>query len=342
MEQKRNQILYLGNQLQARGNSTPTTIDTLSALLREEGFHVITASAKRLKFFRMLDMLWHLIKHRKTVSKILIDTYSTQNFWYAVAIGNLSRLIKIPYYPILHGGNLPRRLENNAAQSKKLFHGATKNISPSLYLMEAFEKKGYHNIIHIPNSIDLSRYQFAGRRASFPKILWVRSFAEIYNPKMALEILNILKPTYPQAELCMVGPDKDGSLEQCKVFANNHGLDVKFTGKLSKEEWIDLAKEYNVFLNTSNFDNLPVSIIEAMALGLPVVSTDVGGLPFLIDPYKTGMLYPAMDANTAAERIKSLMNDPELQNSIARAGRAQAEKFDWKQVRQQWIEFLNQ
>ena len=65
---------------------------------------------------------------------------------------------------------------------------------------------------------------------------------------------------------------------------------MNFTGKLSKQEWRDLSKDYNVFINTTNFDNTPVSVIEAMALGIPVVSTNVGGLPFLITDKVDGVL----------------------------------------------------
>ena len=84
------------------------------------------------------------------------------------------------------------------------------------------------------------------------------------------------------ATLAMIGPDVDGSLTKVKDLARKKNLDVNFTGKLSKPEWINYSKDFNVFINTTNFDNTPVSVIEAMALGLPVVSTNVGGMPFLI------------------------------------------------------------
>src|SRR5690606_31616955 len=94
------------------------------------------------------------------------------------------------------------------------------------------------------------------------------------------------------ASLCMVGPDTDGSLSQVKALAKQLKVSVKFTGKLTKSEWNQLSKEYNIFINTTNFDNMPVSVIEAMALGLPVVSTNVGGLPYLITDGVDGMLVP--------------------------------------------------
>ena len=76
---------------------------------------------------------------------------------------------------------------------------------------------------------------------------------------------------------------KDGSMEACKEYAAEEKLPVKFTGKLEKNEWIKISADAGIFINTSNIDNTPVSLMEAMALGLPVVSTNVGGIPYLIE-----------------------------------------------------------
>ena len=142
----------------------------------------------------------------------------------------------------------------------------------------------------IPNSIDISLYPFLKRSKPKHKILWVRAFDKIYNPKLALETLELLIADFPDAELCMIGPDKDGSLNELSDLARKNSLPVTFRGKMSKVEWIDISKDFDVFLNTTNFDNTPVSLIEAMALGLPVVSTNVGGIPYLIEDQCNGVL----------------------------------------------------
>jgi len=88
----------------------------------------------------------------------------------------------------------------------------------------------------------------------------------------------------------MVGPDKDGSMEVCKKYVLINNLPVTFTGKLKKKNWTGLASKFDIFINTSNIDNSPLSVIEAMALGLPVITTNVGGIPFLIDHKVDGIL----------------------------------------------------
>ena len=148
-------LLYIGNKLASSG-STVTSIETLGELLKGEGFTVFMASSKRNKFVRLLDMMWAVIKYRKQVSYVLIDTYSTQNFFFAVAVANICRLFRLPYIPILRGGNLPKRIQKSRRHSWKLFNGAKVNVAPSEYLMEKFKIQGFSNLVHIPNSIELS------------------------------------------------------------------------------------------------------------------------------------------------------------------------------------------
>ena len=334
------QILYIGNKLKFRGG-TPTSIDTLAPLLREEGFEVKTASANPGKLQRLKEMLFLVIRNRKTADYVLIDTYSTQNFWYAVFVGSLCRRLGLKYIPILHGGDLPARLQRSAEVSKKLFANAFTNVAPSTYLLSRFKKFGFTNLQYIPNSIPLEEYEFKRRPQLKPRLLWVRSFSEVYNPLLALQALEILLLKHRDAELCMVGPEKDETLKICRRMAEEKELPVRFFGRMSKQHWIRLSAEYDIFLNTTNVDNTPVSVIEAMALGLSVVSTEVGGMPFLIEDKETGLLVPPRNAKKMAEAVEYLLQYPERGTVIADAARRQAETFDWKVARKEWRSLLD-
>ncbi|WP_194767988.1 glycosyltransferase family 4 protein [Tamlana sp. I1] len=329
-------LLYIGNQLSGE-DRTVTTIDTLSDLLSNSGFRVITASTKTNKVLRLLDMFWHIFKFRTRVDYVLIDTYSTQNFYYAFLCGRLCRLFNLKYIPILHGGNLPQRLKKSPKLSKTLFNNAYVNVAPSNYTKSNFEKFGYQNIICIPNVIELENYPFTQRSFKNIRLLWVRSFSEIYNPLLAVDVLNALKKDHLNAELCMVGPEVDGSLQKTKDYAKALGVEVTFTGKLSKPEWISLSESYNVFINTTTIDNMPVSVIEAMALGLPVVSTNVGGLPFLIKNDVNGVLVEPNSVKAFVYAIKNLVSNLEETQQIIQNARQNVEEYDWKCVKKQWI-----
>jgi glycosyltransferase involved in cell wall biosynthesis len=217
-----------------------------------------------------------------------------------------------------------------------LFNHAHCNIAPSLYLKEAFEARGYTNVRYIPNSIEISNYPFTTRRFDTPKLLWVRSFASLYNPQLAVQVLKALRDRGLEAELCMVGPDSDGTLAEVQALARRLDVKVTFTGKLTKAEWTALATDYNVFINTTNFDNTPVSVIEAMALGLPVVSTNVGGMPYLITHEVDGVLLPPKDVEAMVAAILHLFENPSKRALLIANARRKVEGFDWEVVKGMW------
>ena len=333
-------LLYIGNHIKTK-NSTVTTIETLSNHLITEGYSVKIASSFKNKYFRLLDMIFKVFANRRNTDLVLIDTYSTQNFYYAVVVAKMCNILKTPYIPILHGGNLPQRLVNSPKLSQKLFKNAITNIAPSHYLLNAFKKEGYANLSHIPNTIEIKKYPFIKREKLSAKLLWVRSFSKIYNPLLAIEIVEKLLDENIAVELCMIGPEKDGSLKECQEIVAQKKLPITFTGILAKEEWIAKSKEYDIFINTTNFDNTPVSLMEAMALGLPVVSTDIGGIPFLIDHENTGVLVSPNQAQLFVTEIIDLLNHPEKATAIAENARKIVENFDWEIVKHQWRAVLD-
>ena len=333
-------LLYIGNKLNQE-NSNITTIETLGNHLIDEGFDVIYSSSRINKLFRIMDMLSSVIKHRRKVDYVLIDTYSTQNFYFALAVSQLCRFLKIKYIPILHGGNLPNRLNKNPGFCKCIFNNAHVNVSPSIYLKNIFNDFGYTKVNFIPNSIDITEYDYQKKVVDKPKLFWLRSYKKIYNPLMAIHVANGLKEKGFDIELCMVGPDGDGSFLYAQRLARELNLDINFNMKMTKREWIELSNSYNIFINTSNFDNLPVSVIEAMALGFPIVSTNVGGLPFLIDDGNNGMLVAENDVEQMILKIVEIVQNQELANQLSLYARKKAEQFDWNAVKHEWHNILN-
>ena len=336
---KMTNVLYIGNALAQKGN-TSTTIDTLGDQL-SEFCNVSIASNKSNKILRLLDMVWSVIKFNKRTDYVLIDTYSTHNFYYALVVSQFCRLLRIKYIPILHGGNLEKRLIHNSRLSKLLFSNANKLVAPSKFLESIFLKYGYDNLSFIPNSIEIDNYTYRQREINNLNLLWVRSFSSIYNPELALLVLEELKSKGLNSNLTMVGPEVDGSMQRTKALATEKKLDVKFTGKLSKKDWINLSKSHNIFINTTNIDNTPVSVIEAMALGLPVVSTNVGGIPYLIQDKKEGILVPPNDAKKMSDAILEICNDVDLRKLISKNARSKVEDFDWNKIRCKWQQVLD-
>lgn len=335
----RKNLLYIGNKLSGH-NSTVTSIETLGLLLEKEGFTVHYASSKRNKMVRLSEMVFRTLQYRNKVDYVLIDTYSTYNFWYAFIISQLCRMLSIKYIPKLHGGDLPKRLKKNPLLCAMIFKNAYKNIAPSQYLLEAFSNRDYAELICIPNTIEVQKYEFKKREILAPRLLWVRSLSTIYNPEMALEVAFQVKKEFPLTQLCMVGPDKMKMKKKLKIKAKELQIDVVFTGKLSKSKWTKLSEGYDIFLNTTHFDNTPISVIEAMALGLPVVTTNVGGIPFLVKHRETALLVDDDDAAAMVANIKELLINKELRDALVMNALDLVQEFDWNLVKNQWIKIL--
>ena len=333
-------ILYIGNKLQSKRRNV-SSIDTLVPLFEKEGFTLFYASSRLNKIVRMCEMIWACLRYRKKVDVVIIDTYSTLNFYYALITTQLCRLLKLDYIPSLNGGNLPKRLRENPFFCRLIFNHAYLNVSPSLYLKQAFEEFGYTNIDYIPNSIELQHYPFKERQFKEVKLFWVRSFSIIYNPLLAIKLLKTLRDEGIKASLCMVGPDSDGTLKKAQDLAKRLKVDVQFTGKLTKPEWTNLALDYNIFINTTNFDNMPVSVIEVMALGLFVISTNVGGMPYLIEDGHDGILVKPNDLTEFVDAIKKAIEKPNTSITMALHARKKVEQFDWDVVKQLWFKVLN-
>ncbi|WP_115461502.1 glycosyltransferase family 4 protein [Winogradskyella aurantiaca] len=331
-------VLYVGNYL--KGPKNPSYMFTLGPLLEALGYRIIYTSSANNKLVRLLDMIWSVVRHRRYVDVVLIDTYSTQNFYYAVVIAWLCRRFKLIYIPILHGGNLPNRLKESPSQCQLLFGNATANVAPSRYLEQSFRDFGFKNIYHIPNAVALENLPYLRREKAELKLLWVRRLQDIYNPMMALQVFLGLKAKGLKAELCMVGADHDGSLDTLKSFAQKYALNVDFSGYQSKEEWVALSKNYDIFLNTSTIDNTPLSVIEVMALGLGVVSTNVGGMPYLIDHGIEGILVDSKNVEAMTSAVLNLVEDPELFQELTAKARQKVETFDTIKVKQQWKELF--
>jgi len=334
-------IIYLGNKLAEKGKN-PTAIDTLGKRLQECYPTLIRVSSKSNFVLRLLDMWWSILINRKEVKLVIIDTYSTLAFTYAWTSARLCRMLNIAYLPIIHGGNFENRIVKSKKKVTEYLLGAQNIVTPSAFLQRVISKNLSFKAVIIPNAIALKDFSNSGSATfqSTPRIFWLRAYQELYNPVLAVQIIHELKMAYGiAAELIMVGPDKDGSFAKVKAKITELSLEnnVRLHQGLPRHEWVKLATSCSVFLNTTTVDNTPVSLIEAMALGLPIVSTSVGGIPDLVENQKEGFLFSTGDHVEAAKLIFQIHQDADLWQKVSTSALGKAETFDWqKSIKSQW------
>lgn len=334
-------VLLVGNFLSAHGGSRGVCED-LAGHLRTAGWRITTASAKELKLLRLPDMLATAIRTRRDYSVAQVDVFSGPAFVWAEAVARTLHLLKKPFILTLHGGNLPTFAERWPRRIQCLLSSAAIVTAPSGYL-EHEMRRFCPTIRIVPNPINIEACLFRERTKPSPSLVWLRSFHHIYNPVMAIKTLALLRQTVPRAILNMIGPDKhDGSFQRTQTETHALGLQnaVRFPGQIPKSDVPAALGQSDIFLNTTNFDNTPVSVIEAMACGLCVVSTNPGGVPYLIDHAKDGLLVNCDDAPAMTDAILQLLNNPGLAGACSRNARKKVEGWSWSAILPVWEELL--
>jgi glycosyltransferase involved in cell wall biosynthesis len=157
---------------------------------------------------------------------------------------------------------------------------------------------------------------------------------------LAIDVVLLLKDKYPKMKLCMIGPAKDDSFQKVTERVADERLEdiVEFTGVLTPKDWHKKSEDYDIMINTTNFDNTPVSIMEGMALGLQIVSTNVGGIPYLIENGKEGVLIEKDNAIMMAKNIEDIVTN-NYQEMMLNA-RKKAESFGWEFVKKRWAKIF--
>jgi glycosyltransferase involved in cell wall biosynthesis len=336
-------ILLIGNHLSNFGQNMGIG-EVLAQKLRRLGWSILLTSNHGNKFCKLLDMLITIYSKQHKFEVAQIDVFSGNAFYWAYLSGRLLKKLKKPFILTLHGGNLPEFSEKNPRRVKELFGWANVVTSPSNYLLNQFSK--YRpDILLINNGIEIENYLFRLREKPTAKMVWLRAFHNIYNPSLVPRMLAVLNQQGIHPHLTMIGPDKgDGSLQELLQTSADLGIKENITiiPGVPKSQVPEELSKGDIFLNTTNIDNTPVSVIEAMANGLCIVSTNVGGIPYLLEDGMNALLVPPDNPEAMAAAVKRILTEPRLASSLSTNARAKAELFDWSVVLPKWEELLAQ
>ena len=207
-------------------------------------------------------------------------------------------------------------------------------VVPSDYLRGVFERHGYRARV-IRNIVDLSRFRYRDRIPLRPRLLSTRNLEPCYRVDITLRAFAILKGRHPEATLTIAGY---GSEEAgLRRLAARLGVDgIRFVGRIEPEAMPALCDEADIFVNSSVVDNQPVSILEAFASGLPVVSTPTGDIPAMVRDGETGLLVAAAAPEETARAVAELLEQPQRALLMTRRARREVGEYAWPSVREAW------
>ncbi|HEX9423053.1 MAG TPA: glycosyltransferase family 4 protein [Pyrinomonadaceae bacterium] len=208
-------------------------------------------------------------------------------------------------------------------------------VVPSEFLVRVFSTFGV-DARAIFNIIDLNKFSFRERDQLRPVFLSNRNLEAHYGVDCVLRAFALIQQQVPDAILTVVG---DGSqrqaLEDLKRELNlKH---ISFTGRVEHEDIYQQYSTSDVYLNASKVDNQPLSILEAFACGLPVVTTDAGGIPDIVTNGETGFVVRVGDYRALADRAIKLLADHNIATTMARRARQECMRYTWKIVCHQWL-----
>lgn len=316
--------------------------ERLGDLLEQEGYPVSSVSSSTNRYIRLADIVYTLIRRRKEFDVLLLQVFGGPSFVVEDIASWLSRVFGHRIVMVLRGGAMPDFMARYPSWNARVLRRADLLVVPSTYLKRAIAPYGFQARV-ISNVIDLSAYQYRHRVTLSPRLFWMRSFHPIYNPLMAIRVLANLRAQMPEATLVMAGQDK-GQEAEVRALARKLGLNgaVRFSGFLDMAGKVREAGAADIFINTNQIDNMPVAVVEACAMGLPVVSTDVGGVPDLLTEGETGLLVPDNDDRAMADSICRLLHEPALAARLSEKGRELAARSSWELVRPQWEQVISE
>lgn len=217
--------------------------------------------------------------------------------------------------------------------------GAQLRVTPSAYLLRVFRRHGLEAEV-IPNIVDLSRFAPAPRRGfgDAPHLIVTRNLEPIYDIPTALRAFARVREALPGARLTVAGSGPELAALQALAAALGLADAVHFSGRIDNAQIPALYAAADLVLNPSTVDNMPISILEAFASGVPVVSTDAGGIPDLVTTGIDGLLVPVGDDAAMAAAALRVLRDGAMAERLRQAGLAAAQQYAWPRVRAQWLD----
>jgi glycosyltransferase involved in cell wall biosynthesis len=246
----------------------------------------------------------------------------------------IAKLLRRPVLLNYRSGEAPDHLRRSRL-ARRTLRGADQNVVPSKFLEAVFASHGIDSRV-IPNIIDRKRFRFRLRSRLRPRLVSTRNFEPLYNVACTLRAFAIVQRAYPDATLALVG---SGSQEEnLKALASELGLrNVTFAGAVDPQEVWRYYDAADVYIQSPNIDNMPSSVLEAFASGLPVVSTDAGGVPTILTDGVHGLLAPVDDHQRLAGHTLLLLQDDRLARRLAMSAYESTDALVWERVREQWI-----
>lgn len=253
--------------------------------------------------------------------------------WHLLAVPAIAagRLRGVPVVVNYRGGEAAGFLQRSGRLVRLAMRQTASLVVPSGFLQKVFADHGMAATV-VPNIIDQGRFVPDRQGALDDHIVVTRNLESIYGIDVALRALALVLKQRPGARLTIAGSGPEEA--PLRALAAQLGVDaqVHFTGRLDRDAVAALYRQARVALNPTHVDNMPNSVLEAMSSAVPVVSTNVGGVPYIVRDGQTALLVPPNDPDSMAAALLRVLTDPQLHQQLAQAGALEVRRYAWDRV----------
>ena len=334
-----NSISFFGSYLSEHTGSIGPS-ELIANELKSEGHQTRLVSTNKHFLLRFFTSLYTAFSQKADIS--FMDIYSSRVILQSYIISKILTYRREKYIAVLHGGGILDRYPVIKKYLEPILQNSQTVISPSLYLQDGLSKHGL-KVHYLPNPLNLAIFPYERGHVEKFKLLWVRAFDKIYNPWLAIETLVRVHKKFPEISMTMIGPDM-GELNATKRLAEKYGILklIEFVGSVPNDQLFTYYQSHSVYLNTTSYESFGAAVCEAAATGIPVVSTNVGEIPFLWHDRESILLVKDFSSKQMADCVIDLLNNPELSQKLSVNARQIAEEFSLSEIKLKWLDLINQ
>ena len=331
-------VLYIVNQNQGLGSIRSQVDNLRNNLDNTPGYQGDIYSTKG-NIFKRIWLFFYLFFLGKRFDIFHIHGCSYWGFLpivYGVTAGIILRKKIIITY---HGGDAAKFFSKRPALTHFFLIKANELVVLSGYLQSIFHKYGY-KVQVIPNIINTKEPYYTQRNILKPFFISTRSLEPLYNIKLILNAFKKIQQKYSEASLVLLG---NGSLKNdLKYYVKQEAINnVCFPGSVSNEVVFDYLGKSDILINAPLTDNMPVSLLEAFSAGVLVISSNVGGVPYMVEHLKNGLLFESGNLNDLVDKIEYALSNQDLSKQMLKNAFIKLDKYRWESVKKDILELYS-
>ena len=326
-------ILQIANYKPGSGGIS-VQVDKIQSCLDAEGVDNSIFSTKGSLRYRV-KAFFKLFRIGCEYDVFHIHTCSQFGFLTAVMGITVGRKMKKRIVLTYHGGDAEAFFYKHMRLVKHFLMKTDANIALSGFIGGVFDDFDIPHV-EIPNIIELDASRFKERKVINPNFISIRTLSPLYNIECILDAFGMVKKQIPEATLTIVGDGPSREKLENKV-ADMELRDVSFIGRVDNSEIYHYLNQADIMVSSPVIDNMPVSVLEGMNAGLLVISSNVGGIPYMIDDGVNGLLFNAKNPESLAEKMILAVKNQDRTLSMIRMANQSLGKYTWESVKQKLL-----